>query len=453
MNGSGYAGRKPWSSALVVAVGLLLLGVLAACGAVPATTPTPSDEANGSPPGQNDGDLTKTGERDSVGTGAFAPHLSDIQNYTWTGTIVESDLEGPHLEIDRGCDTWVLQPANDEVAQKLRDNVGKKLEIWGEISYDPSIYMKQTIKVTAAHAEGDVRDLMYVSQYPCPGETDPAKPLPTEPGRGSYYSGGIDLQDGEIAAIGRLVQDGDRWYLETAAGKILLTGNVKPNEVKPEPPPSVVDPMPMPEDCVLVDPDVDPNASVSSDGGVEGGAGGSYGCATPGGVAGQPGVDYGYAEPAYCKPATDDTLVVGRWAVRDGALVIDVRYTSPWGEYICEYPTPEPYPVPEPDRTQGVIYGHIEVGPLCPVEPCTQTDMNPPFEGKVLLLESLSGGDAFKVDITPDGWFKQMVPAGSYTLTMPDCPWMGCAQAFPVNVRVAYDYFEEMVIRIDTGIR
>lgn len=459
MNAGRRAERNRWPSALVVAVGLLLMTVLAACGAMPATTPTPEgsnvtpDEESNS--GPSDGtDRSRTEEQGGFAVDATAPKLSDYQTYAWVGVIVEGELEGPHLEIKRGCDSWVLMPANEEIEQKLRENIGKELTVWGDVYDGMSIYMMQTIKVSSAYAEGDPMVKMYVPDYPCPGETEPGKPLPPDYGSGGYY-GGVDLQDGEIAVIGRLVQAGDRWYLETPNGKIVLTGNVKPAEIGGGEAPPVSRDLPMPEDCVLVEPDM----PVSSDGNEGGGVSG-YGCATPSSVSpGVPGVDddwddVGYAAPTYsCKPATEDTLVVGRWSVQDGALAIDVRYTSYWGEYVCEYLTPMPIdPQPEPDTSVGVIYGHLEVGPLCPVEPCND-DARDVFSGKVLVLEAVDGGEQIKVELTPDGWFKQMVPAGTYRLSMPDCPWMGCDSAFPVDVRIAHDLFEELTVRIDTGIR
>jgi hypothetical protein len=220
--------------------------------------------------------------------------------------------------------------------------------------------------------------------------------------------------------------------------------------------------MTMPEDCVTVEPDMPVSSDDAGQGGGSDGSTGvsGYGCATPGGVApGEPGVDDDwdrdgyYVEPAYCRPTTDDTMVVGRWSVKDGSLAIDVRYTSYWGEYICDYPTPGPYPEPEPDTSMGAIYGRIEVGPLCPVEPCEATELYQTFEGKYLVLESSETGEERRLEITPDGWFKDWLPVGVYKLTMPDCPWMGCDSVFPTEVRVAYDVYDEVVIRIDTGIR
>ncbi len=92
------------------------------------------------------------------------------KTYQWNGTVVVSTLEGRHLEIQRGCDSWVLMPQSDEVAKKLEDNVGNKVMLWGKVYTGASIYMKQAVAVDAAFGPNDPvpMTLVAIPEYPCP---------------------------------------------------------------------------------------------------------------------------------------------------------------------------------------------------------------------------------------------------------------------------------------------
>ncbi|MBM3949500.1 MAG: hypothetical protein FJ312_09775, partial [SAR202 cluster bacterium] len=209
------------------------------------------------------------------------------QQYSWVGVIVVSDLEGRHLELERGCDSWVLFPETDELAQKLEDSVGGKVSIWGVVSNEPSIYMRQAISVNAAYGDGDPAPAIYIPEYPCGGLIEPMPPV--EPGPYYPYNPGIDLMSGEIAALGKLVRDGEAYYLETLSGRIFLKVD-----------PSIVVPY-LSEGETLA-----------------------------------PRKD----DSIVCLERPDLSRVVGAWYVDGGRLVIAVRYATPWdwSPYPCVYP-------------------------------------------------------------------------------------------------------------------
>ncbi len=421
--------RSIRSRAIPVALalfGLVMVLVLGACQpsatrtAAPAdttknlanggTTPVPGLEQPPAPMGQagggSGGSSSGTG---STGTGVVGmPVTVDpvMQMYQWVGQIVASDLEGRHLEIKRGCDSWVLLAESQDVAKKLEQYAGQKVSVWGNVSNEPSIYMKQAIFVRSVYGPNDPMIMMYVPDYPCPGDPTPTPPVPPMPGPIPYI--GIDLQPGEIAAIGTLAYAGDATYLETPAGKILLKGKF----AMPTMPP------------------------------IMGG-----GVATPG--TGQTAPD---AMPSYAW--SGEAMVVGKWAIEGGQLVISVRYINPLGyPYVKPMPTPvtPPVPPPTPGSGPGVIYGQVKIGPLCPVEPCPGPTPDV-YSSRALVLAS-SSGQQIKVPLTPDGWFKQQVDPGTYVVTLTDCSFLGCQRALPQKVTIVAGQVTELHIDIDTGIR
>ncbi|MBI2916385.1 MAG: hypothetical protein HYY01_00170 [Chloroflexi bacterium] len=139
------------------------------------------------------------------------------QTYQWVGVVVESNLEGRHLEVKRDCDEWVLLPQSEDIARKLDDNVGNKVVIWGRVFTGVSIYMRQAISVQNAFDPKDPMVMLYVPEYPCPGTPIPPMPKPVPP------VGLIVLDSGEIAARGTLVWEQGKPYLDTPAGRINLT--------------------------------------------------------------------------------------------------------------------------------------------------------------------------------------------------------------------------------------
>lgn len=322
------------------------------------------------------------------------------QLYSWVGVVEVNDLEGRHLELDRGCDTWVLLAESEEVARKLEAFKGKKIMVWGVVFTGPSIYMRPTISVRSAHGPDDPVIALYVPEYPCPGVVVPPEPPVTRPAE-------FDLLPGEIAAVGRVVREGQGMYLETPSGRIALKD------------------------------DASGQMAVS---------GGPAGETTSG--AGPASVPPSYAE-------REDVLVAGKWLVEGGQLAIVVRYTRTWGYYRYPLPVPPPLPRPqpttEPQGEMGVLYGQVRIGPLCPVEPCPAPTPDV-YSSRALVLESETG-ERLEVPLTPDGWFKVQVKAGVYVVTLTDCNFLGCRTALPRKVQVAANEVTTLEIDIDTGIR
>ena len=146
---------------------------------------------------------------------------------------------------------------------------------------------------------------------------------------------------------------------------------------------------------------------------------------------------------AFPTAARLQVLAVGTWQVSGGRLQITVRTL----QAVSVLP---PLPTPVPADRQGYVTGKVTVGPLCPVEPCPngRTDV---YSSRVLILTGKNS--AVKVQLQADGWFKQAVPADTYTVTLSDCTFMGCRYALPKTVTVSSGQVTTFNIDIDTGIR
>ncbi|MGO0123209.1 hypothetical protein [Desulfothermobacter acidiphilus] len=59
-----------------------------------------------------------------------------------SGRLVESFIEGRHLELETREGRYVILPANPQVAQELEKYLGREVILEGTISRDPNIYMR-----------------------------------------------------------------------------------------------------------------------------------------------------------------------------------------------------------------------------------------------------------------------------------------------------------------------
>ncbi len=100
---------------------------------------------------------------------------------------------------------------------------------------------------------------------------------------------------------------------------------------------------------------------------------------------------------------------------------------------------------------QGTISGKVTIGPLCPVEPCPDPDPEI-YTSRQLVLQP-SFGNPIYVQLNPDGSFQATVNAGTYTVNLTNCTFLGCKHSLPKTVTVAPNETTTINIDIDTGIR
>lgn len=103
------------------------------------------------------------------------------------------------------------------------------------------------------------------------------------------------------------------------------------------------------------------------------------------------------------------------------------------------------------DGQQGSISGKVSIGPLCPVEPCPDTTPLP-YASRQIMLTAASG-IIFLVKLNSDGTFQSEIAAGTYTVDLSDCTFLGCKTALPKKVTIEPNKDTYLNIDIDTGIR
>ncbi len=110
-----------------------------------------------------------------------------------------------------------------------------------------------------------------------------------------------------------------------------------------------------------------------------------------------------------------------------------------------------PRPTSLPKEGQGTIYGRVSIGPLCPVEPCPGPTPDV-YSSRALALQP-ERGQTINVKLNPDGSFRALVNAGTYTVSLTDCAFLGCRGVLPRKVTIAPNEATLLEIDIDTGIR
>lgn len=101
---------------------------------------------------------------------------------------------------------------------------------------------------------------------------------------------------------------------------------------------------------------------------------------------------------------------------------------------------------------EGILSGKVSIGPLCPVEPCHGGMMPNPYAERELVLQSRNG-DLTLVLLEADGEFKTSVKAGTYTINLSNCVFMGCTRTLPKTITIEAGKTTQTDIDIDTGIR
>ncbi len=104
----------------------------------------------------------------------------------------------------------------------------------------------------------------------------------------------------------------------------------------------------------------------------------------------------------------------------------------------------------------GTFTGKVSIGPLCPVEPCTNP-IPDVYSSRQLILEPRGGGRPvnlpFSVKLDANGNFSDEIPEGNYSVTLSDCNFLGCSQIFPLTVFIKANEKTEINLDVDTGIR
>lgn len=103
-------------------------------------------------------------------------------------------------------------------------------------------------------------------------------------------------------------------------------------------------------------------------------------------------------------------------------------------------------------KTLGTLTGKVNIGPLCPVEPCPAPVTNP-YVSRQIVLTPKNGKAPLYLKLDKDGGFSGNIPAGNYELTLSDCGFMGCRYALPKTVVIEAGKTTSLNINIDTGIR
>ena len=102
---------------------------------------------------------------------------------------------------------------------------------------------------------------------------------------------------------------------------------------------------------------------------------------------------------------------------------------------------------------EGIVEGRVSIGPWTPVEPAGGS--SPPPEVYTSRRIVLEGAWLQRVEIPMNGtgYFRARVKAGTYSLLMTNCTFVGCSRVLPMIITVRSGETTEVNIDIDTGIR
>lgn len=113
--------------------------------------------------------------------------------------------------------------------------------------------------------------------------------------------------------------------------------------------------------------------------------------------------------------------------------------------------------IPQNQTGFGVIRGNVVIGPLCPVASINNTcigsiDMNTLYSNLKLELTSMNNAYNYTIPISANGTYSQQVHAGSYSVSMLNCHYLGCLRNIPKSVNVSAGETTELNLSINTGI-
>ncbi|MCX6648920.1 MAG: hypothetical protein NTV61_05970 [Candidatus Bathyarchaeota archaeon] len=106
-----------------------------------------------------------------------------------------------------------------------------------------------------------------------------------------------------------------------------------------------------------------------------------------------------------------------------------------------------------PSLGTGTVEGRVSIKPWTPVEPVGGS--HPPPEVYTSRRIILEGTLLPRVEMPMNGtgYFTTEVRAGTYSLTMSNCTFLGCSRVLPMTVTVKPGQTTTLQIDIDTGIR
>ncbi len=109
----------------------------------------------------------------------------------------------------------------------------------------------------------------------------------------------------------------------------------------------------------------------------------------------------------------------------------------------------------------GTVDGKVNVGPLCPVEnfngTCTSSVVNTSTLYSTLKIELMrisatTATNNYTISLNANGSFSQQVSAGTYSLSMLNCNYIGCSNVLPKTLDVSAGETTTLDIGINTGI-
>ena len=105
----------------------------------------------------------------------------------------------------------------------------------------------------------------------------------------------------------------------------------------------------------------------------------------------------------------------------------------------------------------GTVAGKVSIGPLCPVQMLNGTcayglNASSIYSLLEIRLTSLQDMQSYTISLNSNGSFSQSVSAGTYSVSMLNCNYMGCKSIQPDIVTVSAGETSDLNININTGI-
>ena len=102
----------------------------------------------------------------------------------------------------------------------------------------------------------------------------------------------------------------------------------------------------------------------------------------------------------------------------------------------------------------GTLAGHVSIGPLCPVEPCTISHdrLVAAYAARPITISTTYGSRVTTVTADPDTGYSVALQPGTYIVDIPH-QGIGGSRELPATVTIRSGETVRLDISIDTGIR